>query len=241
MSDPKLWPKSHQQNDATGTTSVNQESPKVNQLKMDGTNNDQKEYQQVRNTAQVAFGRNEVKKDVSQHRAADKFDDYSFKNLALGNMDHINTFASTNKYNDFVRTGSSSSDRTGTQTPGKTAVGKQAIIDKNQGRSDQSADTSSKYNSNIPVEQEMGLVNRRSDDIQTKTSQFFGKSFSNSNLRMLGHAGLTAAVFLASLKMHRGVIPSLKASAVAGVVGGLVINPEPFNPYSKEFMFSRYP
>jgi len=63
----------------------------------------------------------------------------------------------------------------------------------------------------------------------------------NQNYRNIGHAGFTVAFLLASLKFRRGVFVSLKNTAVAAVVSGLVFNPEPFNPFLKKSFFYQGP
>jgi len=251
--DPKLYPEPHQQNDATGTTSVYQESPKVNQFKRDGSSQEV-EVQVVRDTAKLAGIDQKTNANFSQHRAADKFEDYGFKNLARGNYDDLQGTTPQNSYsyNSFVKNTDSvlSSERGGVQTPTKTDISKNIVIQRNSPEEEEKlkkANTNT-YNYNVPVEKERNLVNSSSS---SSTSQGSSKSFMDyiggfersyilpvdRNFRKIGHAGLTAAIFLGSLKMNKGVVPALKAAGLGGLVSGLVINPELFNPLLSKPMY----
>lgn len=265
MSDPKQRPNPHQQHDATATTAKGQESPKINQLNRSQAPKEEASptisqfnrageatdvpLEEFRTPAEFATGSSTVKKDFSQHRAADKWDDYSFKNLAKDNRDDL-AGGSSNKYNDFVNTRASpfSPARGDKETPEKTELSRTAFIQKSHPDLEKKSvkNEVKTYNYDVPVEQE--LAGKSSNSV----SNFFNKGYSSiggfernyilpvdPNYRKLGHAGLTTAAFLASLKMTKGLVPALKVAALTGLLSGLIINPEFFNPVLSKPMYHK--
>jgi len=254
----------HRQHDATDTTSQGQESPKINQLNRSGAQESSSSssstinqlnrkgqatevpVEEFRNVNDFATGSKDAKKDFSQHRAKSGFDDYSFKNLARGNADDR---PERNAYNhdDFVNKDQSvfSNARGGTETREKTNLSRTAVIQKSHPELEKnSVKTESKtYNYDRPVEQEM----REAANPQTNSTSGIFNSWGgfernyilpiNPNYRKIGHAGFTTAAFLAALKMNKGMVPALKVAGVAGLIGGLVINPELFNPLLSKPMY----
>jgi len=262
MSDPKQKTNIHRQHDATDTTSQGQESPKINRLdkpqaressSSSSTINqfnrkgeaNEVPVEEFRNVDQFATGTKEAKKDFSQNRARDAFDDYSFKNLARGNAD--DTLKRTAyKYNDFVNKDADASNaRGGTQTPEKTNLSRTAVIQKSHPDLEKnSVKTEPKsYNYDKPVEQEMrDAANPKTNSASGIFNSWGGFERNyilpiNPNYRKIGHAGFTTAAFLAALKMNKGMVPALKVAGVAGLIGGLVINPELFNPLLSKPMY----
>jgi len=267
MSDPKQGANPHKQNDATDTTAKGQESPKINQFDRSQAPRQEASptisqfnrkgeanevpLEEFRTIAEFATGQSEVKKDFSQHRAADKWEDYSFKNLAKGNLDDTN-IPRANKFNDFVNTRSSifSSERGGVQTPEKANLSRTATIQKSHPALEKNAvkNEVKTYNYDVPVEKEMAEGFKSSNSI----TDFFKRGYSSiggfernyilpvdPNYRKVGHAGLTTAAFLASLKTTKGLVPALKVAGLTGLISGLIINPEFFNPVLSKPMYHK--
>ena len=110
---------SHKQGENAELKPVYQSPPKVPSSSFQSK--DGKDVSEFRNTRE-AFGDTSKPGAASQHRAADKFDDYSFKNLAMGNADDLKGVPSSNKFMGFVR------DSGAVQTPSKTLESKTAIV-----------------------------------------------------------------------------------------------------------------
>ena len=148
------------------------------------SNDNQDTSSEFRNTRE-AFGDVSKPAAISQHRAADKFEDYAFKNLAKGNLDDTN-IPSSNKYMGFVR------DSGAVQTLDKTNESKTATV-------------------------------------QPAHPGIQRSSFS-PEMRMLAHGGSTVAFLLANLKMNKGMVGSLRNTAIFGLLAGALINPSIFDP-----------
>jgi len=269
MSDPKQRANPHKQNDATDTTAKGQESPKINRFDISQPPKEEASptisqfnragesseipVEEFRSPAEFATGKKEIKKDFSQHRAADKWDDYSFKNLARDNRDDMRGSGGEGsyKYNDFVNTRSSvlSPARGDEQTPEKTNLSRTATIQKSHPTLEKNTvrNEPKTYNYDLPVEKELaGSTSSNSD------TGFFKRGYNSisgfernyilpydQNYRKLGHAGLTTAAFLASLKMTKGLVPALKVAGLTGLLSGLIINPEFFSPVLSKPMYHK--
>jgi len=160
---------------------------------------------------------------------------------------------SSNKYNDYVNTRASifSSGRGDEETPEKTDLSRTAFIQKSHPALEKNSvrNEVKTYDSNLTVEQQ--LAGKSSSSIKNFTN-FFERGYSSiggfernyilpvdPNYRKLGHAGLTTAAFLASLKMTKGLVPALKVAGLTGLLSGLIINPEFFNPVLSKPMYHK--